>query len=98
MCVAVHREVGAVKAEAERDPGGGVAGMSSGSPGSSYSYLDSDCSSWPLEKPGSPPRSNCTFLLRQKLLQLALLSPSVSATLTALTARIRGEAGEVLVS
>lgn len=32
------------------------AGMSSGSPpGSSYSYLDSDGSSWPLEKLGNPP-------------------------------------------
>lgn len=73
--------------------------MSSGSPlGSSYSYLDSDGSSWPLEKLGSPPGSNCTSLLRQKLLQLALLSPGVSATLTALTAGIRGEAGDVLVA
>lgn len=39
--------------------------------------------------------SNFTFLLWQKLL-LALHSPSVSVTLTALTVRARGEAEQVL--
>ena len=88
-----------MKAEAERGP------LEGGWDGAVDLLLEVLTLMWTLIAPDGLfkswevlPGSEFTFLLCQNLLHLALLSPSVSVTLAALTTRIRGEVEEVLVS